>query len=49
MGKKELNLDKLNNLNFTKVDLKKFPLVKILKTLKDLNYEKVSKQRDLTI
>ena len=30
---KELNLDKLNNLNFTKVDLKKFPLVKILKIL----------------
>ena len=29
----ELNLDKLNNLNFTKVDLKKFPLVKILKIL----------------
>ena len=29
----KLNLDKLNNLNFTKVDLKKFPLVKILKIL----------------
>ena len=29
----ELNLDKLNNLNFTKVDIKKFPLVKILKIL----------------
>ena len=32
---KKINLDFLNNLNFKKVDLKKFPLVKIIKYLPD--------------
>jgi 1-deoxy-D-xylulose-5-phosphate reductoisomerase len=30
---KKLDINKLNNLNFTKVDLKKFPLIKILSKL----------------
>ena len=34
---KKIDLDKLNNLNFKKVDFKKFPLVKILKKIPQKN------------
>ncbi len=37
IGNKNLNLKNLNNLNFKHVDLKKFPLVKILKKVPEKN------------
>ena len=37
IGNKNLNLKNLNNLNFKPVDLKKFPLVKILKKIPEKN------------
>ena len=37
IGNKNLNLKNLNNLNFKPVDLKKFPLVKILKKVPEKN------------
>ena len=32
---KDINIDKINNLNFSKVDKKKFPLIKILSMIPD--------------